>query len=134
MIDLSSWPHRWYGRWKEEVSAQSVVDFPSVREVTGYDGWTDSELEKITEYLGSGPIAIVGMGVLKSVFDNTKIIGTRSWRTDSTWLWTDTLPYYLQVHKVRLPPAFVQHIRSLQYKVPPVDDEDLRNAGNLLST
>lgn len=122
MIDLSNWPHRWYGRWKEEVSTRAAASFPSIKDVIGCQ-WEDSELKKVVQYLESGVIAIASPGMAKSVLDDEKVIGTPSWKTDGVWLWPETLSYYVKFHKVCLPSAFIRHIQRNGYVIPPVDEE-----------
>lgn len=123
MIDLTGWPHRWYGRWKEEVDAHA--DDASIHDVVDSE-WNAQELKRVVAYLESGVMAIASPGIVESLLDPAKIIGTPSWKTDGVWLWTDTLAYYLSVHTVRLPPAFVSHIRDNGYRVPPVGDDALK--------
>lgn len=124
MINLEGWPHRWYGRWREEAGAQAA-DMPSIRDAMGC-AWDDQELKRVVEYLESGMIAIASPGMVGSILDPAEIIGTPSWKTDGVWLWPDTLAYYLNSHKVCLPPAFVKRIRDNGYSVPSVDDDALR--------
>lgn len=124
MIDLDGWSHRWYGRWKEDPGPRED-ELPGIREVMGF-AWEERESKRVIEYLRSGVIAAASPGVVKSVLDETKVIGTPSWRTDGVWLWPDTLAYYVEALGVRLPPAFIRRIRDNGYTVPAVGDDEMK--------
>ncbi|MFE4356059.1 hypothetical protein [Kitasatospora sp. NPDC056800] len=46
--------------------------------------------------------------------------GCSSPMTDGVWLWRLDFPHYLETHHVALPGAFVEHVRSLDYRMPAV--------------
>lgn len=124
MINLDEWPHRWYGRWREDPDARAD-EVPGIRDAMGF-AWEARELKKVVGYLRSGVIAIASPGIVKSVLDETKVIGTPSWRTDGVWLWPDTLAYYVEAHGVCLPPPFIRHIRGNKYSVPAVGENEMK--------
>lgn len=125
MIDFDEWPHRWYGRWREDPG-ERADEAPGIRDVMGF-AWEERELKRVVEYLRSGVVAIASPGIVKSLLDETKVIGTPSWRTDGVWLWPDTLAYYVEVLGVRLPPALLRRIRDNGYSVPAVGDEEMKS-------
>lgn len=88
--------------------------------------WEERELKGVIDYLRSGVIAIASPGIVKSVLDESKVIGTPSWRTDGVWVWPDTLAYYVEAAGVRLPPAFIRRIRDNGFIVPAVGDDEMR--------
>ncbi|MBU6951963.1 hypothetical protein [Hahella sp. HN01] len=54
--------------------------------------------------------------------------------TDGKWYWPEGLAHYVEAHNLLLPPQFLEHIRSLNYKVPelePVFLKAIRNTSNL---
>lgn len=55
-----------------------------------------------------------------------------TYRTDGLWMWTDAVPYYLEVHGISPEPELVTHIRSGGGKLPEVSDESLRSAAEFL--
>ncbi|MYR63665.1 hypothetical protein GTY54_48200 [Streptomyces sp. SID625] len=40
--------------------------------------------------------------------------------TDGTWLWRQDFPHYLETHHVALPQTFLEHVRSLNYRIPTI--------------
>ncbi len=45
-------------------------------------------------------------------------LGCSSLLTDGIWLWRMDFPHYVETHHVRLPHAFIVHVRSLAYEMP----------------
>jgi len=126
MINLNDWPHRWYGRWKEEANDTAVEHFPSIIDVSGAE-WDDDEIQKVVSYLRSGTVAIASPGIARNVVDGTQLSATTSWKSDGVWLWPDTLAHYLQRYRIQLPGKLVDHIRANGYVVPSVPEHALRN-------
>src|SRR4051812_12044262 len=46
--------------------------------------------------------------------------GCSSLVTDGTWLWRQDFPHYVETHHVSLPGAFIEHVRSLNYRMPTI--------------
>ncbi|MFD8258642.1 hypothetical protein ACFV19_06750 [Streptomyces griseoluteus] len=46
--------------------------------------------------------------------------GCSSLLTDGTWLWRQDFPHYVETHHVSLPGAFIEHVRSLNYRMPTI--------------
>jgi hypothetical protein len=46
--------------------------------------------------------------------------GCSSLVTDGTWLWRQDFPHYLETHHVSLPQTFLEHVRSLHYRMPTI--------------
>ncbi|MFE5206886.1 hypothetical protein [Streptomyces sp. NPDC056600] len=40
--------------------------------------------------------------------------------TDGTWLWRLDFPHYVETHHVALPGRFLEHVRGLRYRMPPL--------------
>lgn len=80
------------------------------------------EEARIVEYLNSGELFIFCPGVrFDAVFPSDLIIGTGSVKTDGTWVWPDTLPYYVSKYHVRIPPEFIAHMRQQHWMISPAD-------------
>jgi len=126
MIDLTDWPHRWYGRWKEDAHDTAIEQFPSIIDVSGAE-WDEDEIQKVASYLRSGAIAIASPGIARNVVDGTQFAATTSWRSDGVWLWPDTLAHYLERYRIRLPAKLIDHIRANGYVVPTVTEHSLRS-------
>ena len=50
-------------------------------------------------------------------------LGCSSLVTDGTWLWRQDFPHYVETHHVLLPEAFVEHVRNLNHRMPPLITE-----------
>lgn len=51
-----------------------------------------------------------------------------SFRTDGTWIWTDTVTYYLEEHRIRPDEELCAHIAGRGYSCPEVDAATARHA------
>ena len=105
------------GIFKEHCGERfpSILDFEGVSLDSG-------EQQKVVKYLASCPVVIASPGVIQSVFDNSKIAGTPSMRTDGCWIWQDTYAYYVSQQKVNVDKDFLHHIRERLY-IAPIDEE-----------
>ncbi|MFI1360768.1 hypothetical protein ACH4TV_45450 [Streptomyces sp. NPDC020898] len=46
--------------------------------------------------------------------------GCSSPLTDGTWIWRQDFPHYVETHHVLLPEAFIDHVRRLNHRMPPL--------------
>lgn len=51
-----------------------------------------------------------------------------SFRTDGTWIWTDTVTYYLEEHGIRPDEELCAHVAAQGYTCPEVDPATVRHA------
>ncbi|MET7461657.1 hypothetical protein [Nonomuraea sp. NPDC005501] len=51
-----------------------------------------------------------------------------SFRTDGTWIWTDTVTYYLEEHQIRPDEELCAHVIAQGYSCPEVDAATARHA------
>ncbi|MEU0564738.1 hypothetical protein ABZ297_04960 [Nonomuraea sp. NPDC005983] len=51
-----------------------------------------------------------------------------TFRTDGTWIWTDTITYYLEKHRIRPDEGLCAHIAAQGYRCPRVDEATARHA------
>ncbi|KOV71331.1 hypothetical protein ADL01_20175 [Streptomyces sp. NRRL WC-3618] len=78
---------------------------------------------ELVAYLGAGHVLI---DVMESGHDvitgdaHRHSLGCSSLVTDGTWLWRLDFPRYVETHHVLLPQAFVEHVRTLHHRMPPL--------------
>lgn len=78
--------------------------------------------EKIVFYLTNGIDFISSPGVVRDIFDETRIIGGLSIYTDGTWMWPSDLIYYVENYHVSLPDEFLNYMKSKNWS-PPQENE-----------
>lgn len=72
-------------------------------------------------YLDAGHVLIDAMEALHDVITGSAhrhSLGCSSLVADGTWLWRQDFSHYLETHHVRLPEAFIEHVRGLNYQMP----------------
>lgn len=111
---ISAWQNHWFGFWRVEKGDGSI---PSVEEVVDTN-WSPDDRGSLIEYLKNSPVAVTtAVGFCKCLCCSQQLeIGC--FRTDGVWLWPDDLVHYVESHRVRLPDAFVDHMRLHNY-IPP---------------
>ncbi|MEU5693910.1 hypothetical protein [Actinosynnema sp. NPDC020468] len=94
----------------------------SIRDFLGSDRERDAAL--VRAYLDSGVDIISTMGVDPDVLggDHTVVDGAGI-LTDGEYIWRRDLGYYFDTYDLRLPAEFLDRVRELDYRVPPIDDE-----------
>jgi hypothetical protein len=74
---------------------------------------------RLVRYLVSAPLVLTTLAAMSDVIDPARgAVVPMDYRTDGTWIWTDTVTYYLKEHA--LAPAdtrFHQHIRNASLPV-----------------
>lgn len=81
------------------------------------------ERERILAYLRAGTVVLATTGTMPDIVDPGRgATVPMSFRTDGTWIWTDTVTYYLAEHDVGPDPQLVAHIRAVDGPPPPADD------------
>ncbi|AOS61689.1 hypothetical protein [Actinoalloteichus hymeniacidonis] len=85
---------------------------------------TPEEKEKVLAYLVAGDIVLSGRGRVPDQLDpeHPRRVPV-AWLTDGTWLWQPAVRYYLEKHDLAPDPAFLTHIRQLNYQIPTVNDD-----------
>jgi hypothetical protein len=69
--------------------------------------------------LRCGVLFIACPGVVRDVLSKSEsIIGCAHILTDGVWAWPEDLAHYVSRYHVRLPSAFVEHVRLNQWTVP----------------
>jgi len=91
----------------------------------------DDEVEagKVTAYLYAGEPLLVTTAQMDDVVDVSRHhCVPMNFRTDGTWIWTDTTTYYLEKHKLQPDPDLLEHIRSVRYQMPVLDGVAIHRA------
>ncbi|MEU7429207.1 hypothetical protein [Streptomyces sp. NPDC040750] len=106
--------------------ATTADDSPSLRDAVQDSGPWDED--RILAYLGSALEIYTTMGAERDVLTGDEwIAGSGSLMTDGTWLWPVDLAHYVRRHHAALPQEFLDHIRTNNYTVPVVTDEQARH-------
>ena len=106
------------GFWSEHSDNM----FPSVFD-SPIDHIENSEMVKVANYLDKCPICVASPGIVFSAFHPDVVAGTSSLKTDGSWVWHDTLAYYVSKHGVALPQEFLDQIRHRGYA--PLKENDV---------
>ncbi|WP_239339845.1 hypothetical protein [Frankia sp. CiP3] len=80
------------------------------------------ERGRILGYLSGGTPVLVTAARMDDVVDPTKAaVVPMTFRTDGSWIWTDSVAYYLREYELSPEEDLLTHIRQAQYRVPTVD-------------
>jgi hypothetical protein len=80
------------------------------------------ELELAARYLESGSPLLTTTERMPDVVDPQRgQVVPMNYRTDGSWVWTDTVTYYLRVYGLSPDPDLLAHMRSAGYAMPGVD-------------
>jgi hypothetical protein len=82
-------------------------------------GWNQADLPSVLAYLRAGQEWIRFNGWSSCRFEcglAPSALGDRD-LTDGVWLWPEGLAHYVEVHAVRLPDEFIDHMRSQGWRV-----------------
>jgi len=109
----------------DEVDAQSGPRFSGDHERLE----DEIEARKVIEYLRAGEPLLVTTAQMDDVVDRSQRNAVpMNFRTDGTWIWTDTTTYYLERHQLTPDSGLLQHIRSSQYRMPALDGVAIHRA------
>ncbi|ROO90715.1 hypothetical protein EDD29_8453 [Actinocorallia herbida] len=93
----------------------------SIRAAVQHAGRPD-EADLVT-YLDAGHVLIDVMEGGSDVLTGSAhrhSAGCSSLVTDGTWLWRLDFAHYVETHHVLLPEAFIEHVRALSHRMPPL--------------
>ncbi len=109
----------------DEVDAQTGPRFTDAHERLE----DTEENERILEYLRAGEPLLVTTAQMDDVVDRSKRNAVpMNFRTDGTWIWTDTTTYYLERHNLAPDLELLGHIRSADYRMPELDGVAIHRA------
>ena len=115
--NYNSWPYKVLGKWRE--MGTFWAPYPSVYDFID-PNWNPPYRDRIINYLRTAKVISVTSKLQSPcVIDDDDINITLCHCTDGVWEWYDDLAHYVEVHSVRLPDAFVEHMLSLDF-TPPV--------------
>jgi hypothetical protein len=89
-------------------------DHPSVAD--------DAERDRALAYLRSGAVLMTTTDRMVDILapDRGAVV-PMTYRTDGTWIWTDTVAYYLREHGLAPDAALYEHMRETGFRAPSVD-------------
>jgi hypothetical protein len=109
----------------DEVDAETGPRF------SGDHARMDDEIEsrKVIDYLRAGEPLLVTTAQMDDVVDRShRNAVPMNFRTDGTWIWTDTTTYYLERHQLTPDTELLAHIRSSEYRMPTLDGVAIHRA------
>jgi hypothetical protein len=122
MNAVKSWPHKWFGVWKEYGAAYEAC--PSVQTFVDAGASAQYDKPRLRQYLTSAPIVASASRInFPCPFTGKRTAGTISFRTDGRWLWLDDLPDYIDKYDLAIPAEFLHDIESNNY-LPPLVGPD----------
>ncbi|MGI8306443.1 hypothetical protein [Saccharopolyspora hattusasensis] len=95
----------------------------------------DNEAERgqILDYLRAGTALMITTATLEDVVDPARgAVVPMSFRTDGTWIWPDTIAYYLEHHQLAPDPDLLAHIRDAGLLPPELDTVAIHRAMDVL--
>jgi hypothetical protein len=106
------------------------VDASGPRFAADHPGLADrDEARRVLDYLGAGQTLLVTTARMDDVVDPSRRARVpMNFRTDGTWIWTDTTAYYLEHHQLQPDPGLLAHIRDRAYLMPDLDGVALHRA------
>lgn len=115
------------GYWRNDPLADlpDHLDLPHPKDFVDPQ-WDIEERQKVMRYLDNGYICLQCMGPswcrmgCKSVW-----MGSHDF-TDGTWMYPEGYVHYLDVHGVRPPEDFLEHIRANEYTMPVFSEDRIK--------
>ncbi|RKT56748.1 hypothetical protein [Saccharothrix australiensis] len=129
----------WSARPAPDIRVARVFDLVDPTTGPGFapdrPGLTDDDRKRALAYLKGGTDLLVTMGRADDVVDPDRgTVVPLSFRTDGTWIWTDAVTYYAEVHGISPDADLLRHIRAAQGPPPEVDAETLSRATQVLTS
>jgi hypothetical protein len=91
------------------------------------------ERKQIIDYLYGGTPVLTTAARMDDVVDPSQVgVVPMTFRTDGTWIWTDSVAYYLREHGLSPEPDLLAHIQQTQYRMPAVDGPAIHRALTVL--
>lgn len=110
-----------------EISLNEVGFFDSAEAIRKLAGSAEQPWESAAiRYLEGGVVVLVSPGWVDDLLDpEKKSVCQYSVLTDGTWVWPNSLAYYLRNYHLKLPQVLVRHMASNNWSVPEVSEADL---------
>lgn len=88
----------------------------------GHPQLVGDELELTARYLQSGSPLLTTTEPMADVVDPQRgLVVPMNYRTDGSWVWTDTVTYYLRTYGLSPDPDLLAHLRAVGFAMPRVD-------------
>ncbi len=88
-----------------------------------------AERQRLIDYLRAGEALLVTTARMDDVVDTSRRTAVpMNFRTDGTWIWTDSTTYYLEEHHLEPDAGLLAHIRSVNFEMPELDGVALHRA------
>jgi len=92
-----------------------------------------AERRRVIEYLNAGEALLVTTARMDDVVDTSRRASVpMNFRTDGTWIWTDSTTYYLEEHHLEPDAGLLAHIRASNFEMPELDGVALHRAMDVL--
>lgn len=117
--------------WAAAPAAPVTIarDFDSVEPqlgptfATDHERLDDVEAARVLEFLETGEALLATTARENDILDSSLgEVVPQSFRTDGTWIWTDTVTYYLRAYGLAPDQELLAHIRGRDYRVAALDD------------
>lgn len=109
----TEWLPNWYGIWASEDSDRKR---PTMKSAINPD-WCPEDKRRMVAYLNQCPM-VMASGASGRHCDLCGVPIALGFRSDSDWVWANTLAHLVDDHSVVLPNRFVEHIRQADYSPP----------------
>ena len=120
------WPHRWlyFAEQLGQTPEKKVrIQIPSVEQFQDKT-WSPTDKVEIKQYLRKAPSLTGGRWMHVFCPLCGVQLAPQSWRSDGIWVWPLDLVHFIEMHHVRLPSRFLEHIRSKKYVFPTPEKVD----------
>ncbi|WP_406077932.1 hypothetical protein [Micromonospora sp. NBC_00858] len=105
---------RVFDSYHPALGGQFAADHPTLS--------AGDEAARVLAYLDAGEVLLATTAREGDVFDQEAgLVVPMSFRTDGTWIWTDTVAYYLRTYALSPDAELLAHIRALDHRFPAVD-------------
>lgn len=120
---IYNWPYKWFGRWCESINASSI--YPSVQDFVDKEINATYRKQELLSYLKNGHgLRVTGQWSVNPF--THKSTGRPVYiQTDGVWIWEEIVCELIKFHDLVIPVAFYEHIKSNNFKVPKLSEEEM---------
>ncbi|MFC4082607.1 glycohydrolase toxin TNT-related protein [Amycolatopsis samaneae] len=92
------------------------------------------EQDRLLEYLDHAPLVVTERGYdIDRLAQTPEATVPVAFHSDGQWIWPAAVNFYLRTYGVSPEPDLIEHVRSVGFALPPVDDATLQAAGGYLT-
>ncbi|HEX6355739.1 ferredoxin [Actinophytocola sp.] len=128
--------------WLRARTGATAADEYGMRQPRVYDGLDadgkpvvnraplpPAERDRVLDYLTNAPVVLAARSYDVDAFSPDRPPAVPlNFRTDGSWVWPGSVPYYLREHSIAPDPDLLDHIRKRQFRVPDVSEPARENA------